>query len=59
MGNTRFVSVRFIKQSSPQQYCSPSLGSTDVYKRQVFVLTEEENQIYRCKYCEEKYRRRR
>ena len=26
---------------------------------QVFVLTDEENQIYRCKYCEEKYRRRR
>ena len=23
----------------------------------VFVLTDEENQIYRCKYCEEKYRR--
>ena len=21
----------------------------------VFVLTDEENQIYRCKYCEEKY----
>ena len=26
---------------------------------QVFVLTDEENQVYRCKYCEEKYRRRR
>lgn len=25
---------------------------------QVFVLTDEKNQIYRCKYCEEKYRRR-
>ena len=25
----------------------------------VFVLTDEENQIYRCKYCEEKYRRHR
>ena len=25
----------------------------------VFVLTDEENQIYRCKYCEEKYSRRR
>ena len=25
----------------------------------VFVLTDEENQIYRCKYCEGKYRRRR
>ena len=24
----------------------------------VFVLTDEEDQIYRCKYCEEKYRRR-
>ena len=24
----------------------------------VFVLTDEENQIYRCKYCEEKYSRR-
>ena len=24
---------------------------------QVFVLTDEENQVYRCKYCEEKYRR--
>lgn len=22
----------------------------------VFVLTDEENQVYRCKYCEEKYR---
>lgn len=22
----------------------------------IFVLTDEENQIYRCKYCEEKYR---
>ena len=26
---------------------------------QVFVLTDPENQVYRCKYCEEKYRRRR
>ena len=26
---------------------------------QIFVLTDEENQIYRCKYCEEKYRRHR
>ena len=25
----------------------------------VFVLTDEENQIYRCKYCEEKYSSRR
>lgn len=25
----------------------------------VFVLTDEENQIYRCKYCEEEYSRRR
>ena len=25
----------------------------------IFVLTDEENQIYRCKYCEEKYRRHR
>ena len=25
----------------------------------VFVLTDEENQVYRCKYCEEKYSRRR
>ena len=24
----------------------------------IFVLTDEENQVYRCKYCEEKYRRR-
>ena len=24
----------------------------------IFVLTDEENQIYRCKYCEEKYRNR-
>ena len=23
---------------------------------QVFVLTDEENAVYRCKYCEEKYR---
>ncbi len=23
----------------------------------IFVLTDEENQIYRCKYCEEKYRK--
>lgn len=23
---------------------------------QVFYLTDEENQVYRCKYCEEKYR---
>lgn len=22
----------------------------------VFVLTDEENEVYRCKYCEEKYR---
>ena len=22
---------------------------------QVFVLTDEENEVYRCKYCEEKY----
>lgn len=26
---------------------------------QIFVLTDEENQVYRCKYCEEKHRRRR
>lgn len=25
----------------------------------VFVLTDEENRIYRCKYCEEKHRRQR
>ena len=25
----------------------------------VFVLTDPEKEIYRCKYCEEKYRRRR
>ena len=25
----------------------------------IFVLTDEENQVYRCKYCKEKYRRRR
>ncbi len=25
----------------------------------VFVLTDEENQIYRCKYCEEKHQRQR
>ena len=25
----------------------------------IFVLTDEENQIYRCKYCEEKYRGKR
>lgn len=24
----------------------------------VFVLTDEENQVYRCQYCEEKYNRR-
>ena len=24
--------------------------------KQVFILTDEEKQIYRCKYCEEKYR---
>ena len=24
----------------------------------VFVLTDEENQVYRCKYCEEKYHRK-
>ena len=23
----------------------------------IFVLTDEKKQIYRCKYCEEKYRR--
>ena len=23
--------------------------------KQVFVLADEENQVYRCKYCEEKY----
>ena len=23
----------------------------------IFVLTDEENEVYRCKYCEEKYRR--
>ena len=23
----------------------------------IFVLTDEENQVYRCKYCEEKYQR--
>ena len=25
----------------------------------IFVLTDEEKEVYRCKYCEEKYRRRR
>ena len=24
---------------------------------QVFLLTDEENEVYRCKYCEEKYKR--
>ena len=23
---------------------------------QIFILTDEENEVYRCKYCEEKYR---
>lgn len=25
---------------------------------QVFILTDEENEVYRCKYCEEKYHRK-
>jgi len=25
----------------------------------VFVLTDPENEVYRCKYCEEKYNRKR
>ena len=24
--------------------------------KHIFILTDEENQVYRCKYCEEKYR---
>ena len=25
--------------------------------KHIFILTDEENQVYRCKYCEEKYTR--
>ncbi len=31
------------------------ITSTEQELDQVFVLTDEENEIYRCKYCEEKY----
>ncbi len=31
------------------------ITSTEQELDQVFVLTDEENEVYRCKYCEEKY----
>ncbi len=31
------------------------ITSTEQELDQIFVLTDEENEIYRCKYCEEKY----
>ena len=34
------------------------ITSTEQGLEQVFVLADEENEVYRCKYCEEKYRRK-
>ncbi len=31
------------------------ITSTEQELDQIFVLTDEENEVYRCKYCEEKY----
>lgn len=31
------------------------ITSVEQELKQVFILTDEENQVYRCKYCEEKY----
>ena len=34
------------------------ITSTEQGLEQIFVLADEENEVYRCKYCEEKYRRK-
>ena len=31
------------------------ISSIEQELKQIFVLTDEEKQVYRCKYCEEKY----
>ncbi len=33
------------------------ISSIEQELEQVFVLTDEENEVYRCKYCEEQYKR--
>ncbi len=35
------------------------ISSVEQELPQIFVLSDEENQVYRCKYCEEKFDRRR
>ena len=34
------------------------ITSTEQGLEQIFVLADEENEVYRCRYCEEKYRRK-
>ena len=44
---------------------SQKMGKKDIIKVEcpiedlIFVLADEENEVYRCKYCEEKYRGKR
>ena len=45
--------TNIIKCKNPRCITSIEQGLDDV-----FVLTDEENQVYRCQYCEEKYSRR-
>ena len=44
------ITVNIIKCKNPRCITSIEQGL-----KQVFVLADEEKQVYRCKYCEEKY----
>lgn len=46
--------VNVIKCKNPRCITSIEQGLD-----QIFVLADEENEVYRCKYCEEKYRGKR
>lgn len=46
--------VNVIKCKNPR-----CITSTETSLDHVFILADPEHEIYRCKYCEEKYRRRR
>ena len=43
--------VAIIKNAS-----SKKMGSVETGLDHIFVLTDEENRVYRCQYCEEKYK---
>ena len=45
--------INVIKCKNPR-----CISSIEQELDQIFVLTDEANEVYRCKYCEEKYERK-